>query len=192
VKGIYGAHKLKQLARQTPCRIVVGASHIYQRGWIPTEIEFLNLLQPGDWKKYFRDNSIDIILAEHVWEHLTTEQGVLAARVCYQYIKPGGHVRAAVPDGLHPDSEYITWVKPHGSGPGADDHKVLYTYKTFKAIFEAAGFKVDLLEYFDEQGVFHSRPWHPADGMIHRSKMFDERNRSGALRYTSIILDAKK
>ena len=77
-------------------------------------------------------------------------------------------------------------------GPDAADHKVLYTYRTLREIFESAGFRVDLLEYFDENGEFHHKDWDPNDGMIRRSKRFDHRNRDNQLNYTSIVLDAKK
>jgi hypothetical protein len=72
------------------------------------------------------------------------------------------------------------------------DKQVLYTYSTFKSIFEVVGFSVVLYEYFDERGTFHYNEWDPEDGKINRSKRFDERNNGGELKYTSIIMDAKK
>lgn len=190
-RTLVGRYRLKRLAKQKPCKIVVGASGVFQPGWIPTNVEFLNLLKPEDWESYFSNNSIDAILAEHVWEHLTREEGIRAAKICFQYLRPGGYLMVAVPDGLHPDSHYIDWVKPNGGEPGAN-HKILYTYKTFKEIFELTGFSVDLLEYFDEKGEFHFKEWNPNDGMIYRSKRFDKRNTEGKLNYTSIILYARK
>jgi predicted SAM-dependent methyltransferase len=49
-----------------------------------------------------------------------------------------------------------------------------------------------LYEYFDGAGRFHFTEWSPEDGMIHRSKRFDKRNRAGKLGYPSIVLDAVK
>jgi predicted SAM-dependent methyltransferase len=181
-----------RFAKQKPCRIIVGASGVFDEGWIPTDISVLNLTKPDDWKRFLKPDSIDAVLAEHVWEHLTEEEGIIAARTCYKYLKHGGYLRVAVPDGLHPDSSYIEWVRVSGIGPGADDHKVLYTYSTFKNIFEAVGFRVVLYEYFDERGTFHYNEWDPNHGKINRSKRFDERNEGGELKYTSIIMDAKK
>ena len=68
-------------------RIVVGSSGIYQEGWIPTEIHFLNLLQEKDWAKYFEQSTIQNILAEHVWEHLTLGEGKIAIQHCFKYLK---------------------------------------------------------------------------------------------------------
>jgi predicted SAM-dependent methyltransferase len=176
----------------TNLRIVVGSGGIFDKGWIPTDTDTLNLLKKSDWKNLFNQNEIAAILAEHVWEHLSIEDGKKAAISCFKYIRPGGYLRIAVPDGFNPDPEYIEYVMMGGSGCGADDHKVLYNYKLLKRILEEAGFNVRLLEFFDEKGQFHDEEWNPADGKIYRSKRFDERNQNGALKYTSLIVDAIK
>lgn len=181
-----------RLAAAHPRRVVVGASGIFEPGWIPTDIDVLDLLKLADWQRLFAPDSIDAILGEHVWEHLSPPEGAVAAAHCYRFLKPGGYLRVAVPDGFHPDPHYIEWVRPGGSGVGADDHKVLYNFKSFSQLFEGAGFQVRLLEYFDEQGQFHASDWAPAAGMIHRSQRFDDRNQQGTLAYTSLILDAHK
>ena len=171
---------------------MLGAAHKRITGWIGTDIHELNVLNHVDWERYFAKNSIDALLAEHVWEHLTVEQGRAAAALCFQFLQPGGYLRVAVPDGLHPDPYYINWVRPGGSGPGAKDHKVLFTYQTFSDMFVDAGFDVILLEHFDEKGEFHCIDWSADDGMIDRSRRFDQRNSAKNLKYTSIILDAVK
>ena len=185
-------HRLKKLLRQRPCRVVIGAGGHSDADWIPTDNDVLNLLKPKDWSRLFEPAAIDALLAEHVWEHLTLEEGVVAASLCFRYLRPGGYLRVAVPDGLSPDPEYIESVRVGGSGAGAKEHKVLYTYKILQDVFEAVGFKVVLYEYYDQQGRFHCSEWDPQDGTIRRSKRFDRRNKDGVLRYTSIVLDAKK
>ncbi|MEP6959462.1 MAG: methyltransferase domain-containing protein [Nitrospirota bacterium] len=180
------------LAAVASVRIIVGASEDRYDGWIATDKTVLDLLQEADWAYYFTSNPIDAILAEHVWEHLDCEGAIIAAQNCFTHLKPGGYIRVAVPDGLHPDEDYIDRVRPGGSGLGSDDHHVLYTYRTLQTVFESVGFQVTLLEYFDERGTFHEEEWSPADGMITRSARFDSRNFAGDLRYTSIILDARK
>jgi predicted SAM-dependent methyltransferase len=181
-----------QAQQGKPLRVVVGASGVFQPGWIPSEAHYLNLLDDRDWQPYFQPDSIQTILAEHVWEHLWPEDGYTAARTCFKYIAPGGRLRVAVPDGFHSDPTYIEWVRPGGNGVAADDHKLLYNYKTFSDVFEKAGFKVHLLEYFDEQHNFHHTDWDKAEGMIHRSIRYDKRNADGQPHYTSIIIDAVK
>jgi predicted SAM-dependent methyltransferase len=173
-------------------RIVIGAGGNADTGWSPTDIEFLNLLKESDWQRFFGLNSIDAMLAEHVWEHLTDGEAREAAKRCYAYLKRGGYIRVAVPDGNHPNEDYIKNVKVNGAGPGADDHKVLYTYQTLSELFQDAGFQIELLEYFDEKGVFQYNVWNPENGTIRRSKWFEPRNVNGNLVYTSIIIDAFK
>lgn len=185
-------YKFKTLVKKTPRKIIVGAGGVFHDGWVPSDIGYFNILKPGEWQKYFHKNSIDAILAEHVWEHLTKDEGAMAANLCFQYLKKGGYIRIAVPDGMSPNQEYIEYVRPSGKGLGADDHKILYDYKSLKEILEVSGFKVDLLEYYDENGIFHFKEWDPRDGKINRSKRFDERNLDNNLNYTSIIVDAKK
>jgi predicted SAM-dependent methyltransferase len=173
-------------------KLIIGASGTFQPGWIATDEHQLNLLKPEVWDSYLKGREVSTILAEHVWEHLDLNQGVKAAQTCYRFLKKGGRLRVAVPDGHFPDPVYINHVKPMGIGPGADDHKVLYTYQTLGKVFEDAGFKSELLEYFDENGQFHNMTWNKQDGMVSRSLRYDERNEPGKIRYTSIILDAIK
>lgn len=176
-----------------PVRIVVGAATTHQPGWIPTEEYSLNLLVKEDWEYVFDGAAaIDAIVAEHVWEHLTEQDGVLGFRNCFDYLRPGGYLRIAVPDGFHPDDSYIDYVKPGGHGAGADDHKVLYDFETLGASLESAGFTCRMLEYWDRTGGFHSVDWPEESGLIRRSRRFDPRNTDGELRFTSLIIDGIK
>jgi predicted SAM-dependent methyltransferase len=179
-------------SKRKTLKLVIGASGIADKGWIATNIEQLNILETKSWNRFFKTESVDAMLAEHVWEHLTLEEAFKAAKNCFQYLKTNGYIRVAVPDGLHSSQMYVNSVKPGGSGAGSEDHKVLYDYKSLSNIFETAGFRVILLEYFDEQGVFHDNPWDAERGLIHRSKMYDSRNCNGQLNYTSVIIDAVK
>lgn len=183
----------KGLAKnQGEIKVVVGSSEICPEGWLPTEEHFLNLLVEDEWRLYFKENTIANILAEHVWEHLSLEDGSTAAGTCYKFLSKGGKLRIAVPDGYHPDKEYIDYVKPGGAGAGAFDHKVLYNYESLSKLLTDIGYRTELLEYFDEDGSFHTREWSDKDGHIHRSLMYDKRNKDGKPHYTSIIIDAIK
>jgi predicted SAM-dependent methyltransferase len=183
--------ELKLRSNDNPLRIVLGASNIYDNGWIPLEIDNLDVTKEDDWKELFALNTLDALLAEHVWEHLTPADAIKSAQNSYRFLKAGGYCRIAVPDGYHPDPQYINLVKPGGSGCGSDDHKVLYTYNTLSNIFLSAGFKVNLIEFFDEGGNFHSIYSNDL-GTITRSSKNDDRNESGKLNYTSLIIDAIK
>jgi predicted SAM-dependent methyltransferase len=181
----------RRAARAASVKLVIGASGCYDEGWIPTDVEYFDLLDESHWQRALSENSVDAMLAEHVWEHLTPQQGEQAARRCFRYLKPGGYLRVAVPDGNHPNPRYIEWVKIGGRGPGAHDHKVLYDEQTFRDLFQHAGFQVEMLEYYDSAGEFHRAGWNPEDGKIHRVK--GRPTKSGDFPdYSSLILDARK
>jgi len=180
------------VAEGRPVRMVVGAGHTSYDGWISTNIDSLNLLDSSDWKSVVGDVRIDRVLAEHVWEHLSPAEGITALKNVAAHLKPGGRVRIAVPDGHHPDADYIEYVKPGGIGSGADDHKILYTAVVLEAAMREAGLVPEVLEHWDTRGKFHAKEWDTADGKVVRSQKYDPRNAGGALKYTSLIVDGVK
>lgn len=176
-------------------KIIIGAGQTRYDGWVATQESDLNLLSISDWNKLFLIDSVDAMLAEHVWEHMTYEDGILAAKNCFRYLKPGGYIRCAVPDKNFQDEWYQDMVKVGGPGPidhPAVTHKILYDYETLISVFEKAGFEVSLLEYCDKNGDFHFVYWNEYDGKIGRSFRYDTRNSIEKLGMVSIIIDAKK
>lgn len=182
-----------QVAFNDELKVIVGAAQTSQVGWISTNQSFLDMLHKEDWIRLFGTRKIQSIVAEHVWEHLTYEDGVNCARNCFEQLAEGGRLRIAIPDGNHPNSYYINWVKPGGFGGGADDHKELYTHQTLDQMLRDAGFtKIEKLEYFDGEGNFHNSEWNEEDGNIRRSIENDPRNWRGDIVYSSLIMDAIK
>lgn len=161
--------------------------------WMLSEYDALDASKASDWQRLFGEkNQLTNIMAEHVWEHIPDEETRLSNQNCYDWLAKGGRLRIAVPDGNNPDKEYIEWVRVGGTGIGADDHKILYTYDVMKSRLEKAGFRVELLEYWDENGQFHSVDWTDEGGHIRRSRRYDSRNQNGKLGYTSLIVDGVK
>lgn len=177
-------------------KIVIGAGeYMNNPGWIHTQEEDLDLLDERTWVNRFHETYVDAILAEHVWEHLTYEEGLKAAELCMKFLKPSGYIRCAVPDGYFPDESYQRIVQVGGPGPKdhpAAGHKFVHNFQTLTKMFETAGFVVTLLEYFDEEGMFHQNHWDGADGVIFRSKKFDPRNHGDKMAFPSLIIDAVK
>ena len=172
-----------------PVRVIVGAGPTKFDDWIATDLPYLNILSEDNWAKMFRLNTIDRILAEHVVEHLTIEQFRNFLRLIRPFLSSTALIRIAVPDGNHPDPYYLDTVRVGGSGCGAGDHKVLYTNALMGNILSSEGYDYRLVEYFDENGVFHQVKWDPSDGMVFRSAEFDPRNKKRALSFTSLIVD---
>ena len=170
-------------------KVIIGAGSTRYEGWIATDIPAFDILKHEHWARLFQPNSIDRMLAEHVFEHLTAEQFQDVLRIARIYLADGGRIRIAVPDGYHPNPDYIQHVRPGGLGEGADDHKVLYTCDLMGDLLAAQGYDVQLLEYYDAAGEFHHRAWQAADGFVRRSAWHDSRNAAGQLVYTSLIVD---
>jgi predicted SAM-dependent methyltransferase len=179
---------LRNAAQQDSIRILIGAALTTVPGWIATNRETLDLLRPQQWAAWLSEASVDAITAEHVWEHLSSSEARVAARTCFRFLKPGGRLRIAVPDGHHPDPAYIDYVRP-GSYPG---HKNLFTFDTLAALLTELGFHVRPLEYFKANGQFLEEFWSPTNGPIARCRDLDPRNKNGSLEFTSLIVDGIK
>ena len=155
--------------QQKEIKIVVGAGEYNNNpGWLHTQEKEVDLLDETTWRNRFEINSITAILVENTM-HLTYEEGIKAAEICYVFLKPSGYIRCAVPDAFFPDEGYQNVVKIGGPGPKdhpAASHKIVHNYKTLAEMFETAGFQVELLEYFDEHGNFHCNDWDGKDGVI--------------------------
>jgi predicted SAM-dependent methyltransferase len=193
----FNTDPLKQLRNRInhakKVNIVLGAGDVwYGEDWIATNIEELDVVDPENWGFLFGLPVIDNILCEHVWEHLTMEQAHQANENIMAYLKPGGNFRLAVPDGLHPNPQYINHVKPGGTGAGAQDHKVLYNFVSVSRLLLLSGYNVSLLEYWDGDKNFNAVDWTTEKGKVKRSLRYDERNEDGQPNYTSLIVDAVK
>lgn len=179
----------KQLNNASPLRVILGAGPIKFEGWFQTDKELLDVTSPDDWNVLFKPDSIDRVLSEHMLEHLTEDEGRIAAGECFRYLKPGGLFRVAVPDGYRRDPAYVKEAAPPNDG-----HQVFYNVNTLTALLEGAGFRTTPLEYFDAQEQFHATTWDEEDGMIRRSVRFDTQQdfQRDGLFYTSLIIDARK
>lgn len=175
-------------------KIVVGAQFTKYHGWISLQKSELDIRDERSWARMFQPNSLEAVLAEHVLEHLTFPEAVAAVRNCFKYLKPNGYFRIAVPDGFHPEPNYIVWVRPVTGWNGLD-HKFLFNYENLSNLLFDTGFVVRLLEWYDEQGTFHKQQWSNDDGVISRSANTLWSKFLGIVvnaEYTSLIVDAVK
>lgn len=182
----------RALRRKQPLQVVLGSSDVGPAGWILTDVYDLDITRAESWARFCPPGSIDNLFCEHVLEHIAEADTAQALALALQYLKPGGCFRIAVPDGHSPDADYIDSVKVDGSGPGAEDHKVLYTIDTLRPPLEAAGFSVQPLEYFDAEGKFHAVAWSDDNGRVRRSRRYDPRNTPAEINYSSLVVDALK
>ena len=182
--------ELRKLASTaSPLKVVLGAGPTHFPGWFQTDKEILDVTSPADWRALFRPESIDTLLSEHMLEHLSAEEARTALAECYRYLKPGGLLRIAVPDGYRRDPDYVKEASPPNDG-----HQVLYNVDTLTTLLQSVGFATTALEYFDAEEQFHAVPWDENEGLIQRSARFDTQKsfQRGDLFYTSVIIDARK
>lgn len=173
-------------------KLLVGAGLTSFKSWFSTDIHFLDITKESNFENLFTKRKIDKILAEHVLEHLTSEQLKLMSENFYKYSSNKINIRIAVPDGFHKDRNYVEQVKPGGTGNGAEDHKHLFNYKSLSEVFEKAGFKANPIEYWNEEKEFYTVYKNDNNGIIRRSFINDKRNSDGSPNYTSLIIDFTK
>ena len=130
------------------------------------------------------------ILAEHVIKHWTVEDFRLFLRVVRPFLARRGRIRIAVPDGYHHDPGYLEWVRPGGTGVGADDHKIRCNYVSISRVLSEERYSYNLLKYFDQAGNFHHSQRNVTDGPVTRSADFDPRNKESPLSYRILIVNA--
>lgn len=179
-------------------KLIIGAGGARQSGWLSLEHSQLDIRDPNR----FRPHSLDAVLTEHVFEHLTPDESIQAARNIFKALKHGGYWRIAVPDKNNPDIAYHDFNKPGGKNKftaqlqGFPDHKVFYNLRTLTALLHNVGFRVLPREWYDDTGRFHKMPWHQSDGYILRSSANNFFLTLGKLftgvYATSLIVDAVK
>ena len=194
-RPIRDSRPARQLRRQIESndriRLALGSNSHCTDGWIAAGCDQFDLVDPASWSCYFQKSSVDAILAENVWEHLSKTEGKTAARNCFQFLRPGGYLRVAVPDEFHPSQQRQSQLQ-HGGGRRSASSCVLYNHHSFAEAFVSLGFRVRLIEFFDQEGNFHSNQWDVSKGLVQRTLLFDERNIAQPLAYTSLVLDAVK
>lgn len=179
-----------QIAAANELKVNLGAGSTSYHDWISTEFTDVDASSERDWRRYFEPGSIKNILAEHVWEHMTAEQGLAAARMVHRFLSKGGCFRVAVPDRNHPSPDYYDDCKPD---PFILGHKVFFDQDQMVGLLRAAGFsEVTPIEWWDASGRFNEVPWDDERGHINRSARNCTRNINGSLTYTSLIVDAVK
>ena len=110
-------------------KIILGAGKTTYDGWISTQENELNLLNAEDFVRMFASEKPTAFLAEHVWEHMTLDEGCRAAKNCFDYLQDGGYIRVAVSDKNFRNEWYQNMVKVGGNGDPthpAFTHKIVF------------------------------------------------------------------
>lgn len=185
-----GAYKVEVEEEPT---VVANQKEIIVSHWLRTNREVLDELDPSQWEYLFQGIQLDGFFSEHVLEHLTPMQAVVALCLQQQYLKKPSHsfcprVRVAVPDGLYPDMYYQDTMKLRGMKDDRSGHNMLWTIYTLSEAMDLVGLHPEGMEYFTEAG-FTRRNWSEAHGAVLRTYSNDWRNQEGNVFVTSLLVD---
>lgn len=159
-------------------KIIVGAGGTTQNEWLSFEADSLDIRDRRSWRALFLPGSLDAVLSEHVLEHLHEAEAVQTARNVYEFLRPGGYWRIAVPDGFNPNPDYFehsrpggfyqTYIQPlFGDYP---NHKLFFNINSLSKMLSNVGFRVSPLEWYEADGTERSAAWTPEDGRIFRAR----------------------
>ena len=151
------SQRLKAMSEQAgPLLVHLGSGGELKPGWVnidlvgdPVEVAW-NLARGVP----FSDNSVDAIFHEHLFEHLTLQQGAHLMDECFRVLKPGGILRVGVPDAGElldsylGDGSYLESLHPNRPSRliGVQElfywhrHVAMYDDETLALQFRAAGF----------------------------------------------------
>lgn len=124
--------------------INLGCGNKKQDGWIGIDIRKFPavdyVMNVGKEKLPFKDNSVDKIHADHLFEHFYPEELFFCIEECWRVLKPKGHILINVPKGDTPGF----YIHP--------DHKIHFIADTFGFFQVPAGGK-DIHGYL--KGFWH-------------------------------------
>lgn len=184
-------------------KIIVGAGGTTQDGWVSYEFDNLDIRDRRSWRRHFAPGTLDAVLAEHVLEHLHPAEAEAAARNVYEFLRPGGYWRIAVPDAYNPDPAYHEHSSPDGRYQtywqwlfgGLPKHQQFFHLDSLVSLLRGVGFRVKPLEWHEANGQPAAYNWNQADGQIYRARgtqhVADMRLLLG-FDNTSLIVDAVK
>lgn len=190
-----GRLKIRELVKQKhdrnqPVKVILGAGNYsaFTNEWINTDLPQFDITNASHWEFIFGNVKISNLFAEHVFEHLTKEQIIMALTLAHKYMSDTGVFRIAIPDRNNKDSLYQEATKPGGTGPGADDHKVFLNIHDCEELAKATSFRILPLEYFDNDSSFHFVDFDSDKGDVTRSRK-NNYHYEPVPKYTSLIFD---
>lgn len=168
-----------------PLMVYLGSARLGQPGFIaiPYEPEYgqhLDVTNAEHYKQFFCKGTVDVFFTEHTFEHVPEELHQVAFKIMYEYLKPGGLVRTAVP--TYPDKkDYPNF------GPSKLDiehgHVAFPTIRSMTDSLRAAGFTdieaVEGVPYVPGNGggrAVTTKPYDSCHGRVQRSIRHDPRN----------------
>jgi predicted SAM-dependent methyltransferase len=92
--------RLERLRDGRELRLHLGSGLVSKDGWVDVDLAGAPANLIWDLKRGipFEDGTVDAVFHEHLLEHLSMREGFQLTRECLRVLRPGGVLRAAVPD----------------------------------------------------------------------------------------------
>ena len=179
-------------AQSLPLRVILGASvdqamspinHFGPQHWVAFSVNDLDILAEDDFRYYFgQAGEVDVIVAEHVFEHLDVHDAHRALVLCRKYLKQStGFLRLAVPDWAGADNSSQLKI----ANDILANHVVQYNVFSLSWMLKSAGFDTHPREWQLDGHLYRGR-LDPLAGFVRRSSCFDYR-----LEKISLVIDAR-
>jgi predicted SAM-dependent methyltransferase len=170
-------------------KISIYSANASPSGWLAIDKSALDITRQEDFAGYWESNTRQAFLAEDVWNTLTWQQVHEATANCFEFLSKGGTLRIAVPDGNHPDPLYINEIYATSKRAG-EKQRILFDYQSLSECLRYVGFRIVLLEYWDERRVLHTAEWTFENGPVNRTAKLGKS--PGGFLNTSLVIDAVK
>lgn len=146
-------------------KLHLGCGHKHIEGYINIDVRELPEVDEVDDVKAltkFENNSVDVIYASHILEHITRKEYTMVLSRWYELLKEGGVLRIAVPDiekvfkhyQEHKDLRLLRGFLWGGQSFGANYHYCGWDYETLSEDLLSVGFKD--IERYDWRKTEHS------------------------------------
>lgn len=130
---------------EKPLQIEFGAGGSRPQGWVTHDIEV-----PIQGPLPYKDNSVDKIRAEHVFEHTDSVGAIAFLESCYRILKPGGSLRLCVPViGRHLTREHARDLAINHT------HQHIHTQETLLLCLWIAGFEDSKIKFTERDALDH-------------------------------------
>ena len=119
-RSIIRRYKINKFLNMNPLKLNIGCGQVKLNGWVNIDIDpNADLIVDVRKKLPFKNENVDFIYNEHLFEHLTFEEGKKFLHECHRCLKTSGVLRIATPDldyviakysGDWKNQDWLTWA----------------------------------------------------------------------------------
>lgn len=168
---------LRKIHGHRPLQIYIGSGGCQENpGFISLLQSEFDVTKSASFENTLCKASVDTFLTEHTFEHIPYEDAANAFRLIFEYLKPGGLFRIAVPNDGRAGKTFVPSKLDEMIG-----HVSAYNFGHLQQMLKNAGFRnirlVEEQEKFNETTIrIQATEWDFCEGKVHRTLKHDWRN----------------